>query len=569
MRDNVKSNSLAILLYGLMLSIMILIVGILISNSKLENPIDLRNRNKISDIAFYDINGEQLNDLKDLGEHDSNGIIYTIVPDDLPDAYSLCFRAKHLYFDVVVGDEILYSTISNSSVLYTNSNGANWIVVPLKHEHKGKVLEIRYQTAYKDRGDISNICYSYADGFILDVILSKIPAVITCLVYVVIGLLLIMLNILVSKFIKADSTMFWLGFMSLSIAFYCMLETQIIQIFVADDRLIHLLVMFAMTLMPIPTIMYSVSLFKLNSKHTVNFIVGLSFGNFVIQTGLNIVGICDYHDNILILQMLLLGSIIMMIVWMILYIIRCFGNDMKLTIYVKFMIAGLCFITLSGVIDIIRYWVDHGNEDPAKFVRFGFLGYLICFAIASSEKIITAFHNTLKLKVVSKLAYEDGLTGLYNRTSYNEMIDNIKENHIPTAVVMMDLNNLKFVNDTFGHDDGDEMLVYAASMIKQAFNIPDTTLYRIGGDEFVAFVQGDDYINQCENAMQELEKLYREFNTTTDSRYKIIIASGYDVYDGYEATDKDMLEEIINNADVSMYENKKKLKQNTYLNIMV
>ena len=485
MRDKVKPTNLATLLYGIMIAIMVFVVCFLIADKRSDSLVYDREQSRLNDVIFYDSGGEVIENTLHLDEYGPKGSIYTLIPEDIEEGYSLCFRAKHLYFNVTIDDTVLYSLENDNRLFYTKSNGVNWVTIPLETKYAGEKLIIEYEVAYENNGGFNRVCIDRASDYVLEVIKEKIPAVVMCLAYVVIGCMLIMINFVVRKFVKADRTMFWLGFMSLSIALYCLLETQILQLFFVDNRLIHLLVMFAMILIPIPAIMYSHSLLKVSSNNALTFIVGLSFGNFIVQTGMTWFGHLDYHDNILVQQILLIGAVITMFAWTIMYVVRNLRDDRKLNAFVKFMIVGLLFILVCGCMDVVRYWTGLGGDDPAKSIRFGFLGYLICFAFASSEKILNAFHNNLRLKMVSKLAYEDGLTNLYNRTSYQEMVTKIETEKIPTAVVMMDLNNLKFVNDTFGHDDGDEMLIYTATMLRQAFKPSGATLYRIGGDEFV------------------------------------------------------------------------------------
>lgn len=84
---------------------------------------------------------------------------------------------------------------------------------------------------------------------------------------------------------------------------------------------------------------------------------------------------------------------------------------------------------------------------------------------------------------LEKLSYEDPLTGLYNRNKYNYTIEDLKT--APPGqlgIVYIDLNGLKTVNDTYGHEEGDKLLRSAASIIRSLFRNDN---YRIGGDEFV------------------------------------------------------------------------------------
>lgn len=107
---------------------------------------------------------------------------------------------------------------------------------------------------------------------------------------------------------------------------------------------------------------------------------------------------------------------------------------------------------------------------------------------------------------LEKLSYEDSLTGLYNRNRYNYDIKRLKENKPATlGVIFMDLNGLKKINDTKGHESGDELIKNTAAVIKKVFD----NAYRIGGDEFVVFLENitaDDmerYLQQIRSSMED------------------------------------------------------------------
>lgn len=116
----------------------------------------------------------------------------------------------------------------------------------------------------------------------------------------------------------------------------------------------------------------------------------------------------------------------------------------------------------------------------------------------------------LQEKEMHKLATIDQMTGLYNRTYYNAYIEKIKEKKPPqVAFVMADLFRLKYVNDTFGHLDGDNYIRYAANILKDVFQDKNVSIFRLGGDEFGIILLGKspEYIElKIEEAWRRTEK---------------------------------------------------------------
>ena len=116
------------------------------------------------------------------------------------------------------------------------------------------------------------------------------------------------------------------------------------------------------------------------------------------------------------------------------------------------------------------------------------------------------------------------------------------------AIVILDVNDLKKVNDTAGHKAGDQYLRDACRIICGIFK--HSPIFRIGGDEFVAVIQGADY--EC---IEELIGKMKDHNTKAIHTGGIVIACGMSKYDGDAG-----VAHVFDRADHNMYENKSDLK---------
>ena len=151
------------------------------------------------------------------------------------------------------------------------------------------------------------------------------------------------------------------------------------------------------------------------------------------------------------------------------------------------------------------------------------------------------------------LAYTDPLTGIRNKLSFlkwQETFDNtILEKRANIAIAVFDLNGLKNINDTLGHEQGDQYIISATKLICDYFK--HSPVYRIGGDEFVSVVMGEDYINR-DKLMNNFQKLMID-NTKTDD---VVIAMGM-----VDHNNNDFVQKTFEIADKEMYKNKQKLKE--------
>ncbi len=165
------------------------------------------------------------------------------------------------------------------------------------------------------------------------------------------------------------------------------------------------------------------------------------------------------------------------------------------------------------------------------------------------------------INIEKEISSHDALTKALSRISFNEAIKDfdklIKEQpeELSFAVCECDLNNLKFINDSFGHEQGDNYIIDCYKTIKNIFK--HCPVYRIGGDEFVIILQNYDY-----ESIEKLKKTIEEFTISeikkqTPLEEKKSFAAGFAIFNHFK--DKSF-SDVMNRADAEMYENKKNLK---------
>ncbi len=155
------------------------------------------------------------------------------------------------------------------------------------------------------------------------------------------------------------------------------------------------------------------------------------------------------------------------------------------------------------------------------------------------------------------LARRDELTGTKNKTAYIELEQSVQENidkgldYLPFALAVCDINDLKEINDTEGHQAGDDYIRTAAKLLCDIF--VHSPVFRIGGDEFLVFLRGDDY-----TAKEELvNRLRAKVFQNSVQKSGPVVAIGVTAYDPNRDTS---VSQVFERADALMYENKKELK---------
>jgi diguanylate cyclase (GGDEF)-like protein len=188
------------------------------------------------------------------------------------------------------------------------------------------------------------------------------------------------------------------------------------------------------------------------------------------------------------------------------------------------------------------------------------------------EKIREQF--SLRAKQLQSIAYHDPLTGLLNRIIFNHFLDAAIENARDTgkivAVIFLDLDRFKRINDTLGHDHGDQLLKTIAARIQRCVSPshhsatiplnPVNAVARLGGDEFTVMLSDLPEINAAGKMANEILNSLRKPITLGDCELHISASIGISLFpfDGVN------IESIMKNADTAMYHAKKNGKNCFY-----
>ena len=162
--------------------------------------------------------------------------------------------------------------------------------------------------------------------------------------------------------------------------------------------------------------------------------------------------------------------------------------------------------------------------------------------------------SNVKLDEAAKV---DELTGIYNRRGFsikaNQRISMPRNQGSKMLAVYADMDNLKFVNDKFGHEEGDYSLKFIADVLKKAFK-SKSIVARMGGDEFAVLAYIDDEIDIENKLRKRINKIVYDMNKANDKEYYIGISLGF--YEFACSKDLDILH-IMDTADKRLYEEKK------------
>lgn len=187
------------------------------------------------------------------------------------------------------------------------------------------------------------------------------------------------------------------------------------------------------------------------------------------------------------------------------------------------------------------------------------LATIISTAIMS--KIISPVNEIVDTLVDE--AHTDLLTGILNKRTFEKKVEEALRGNDSTekkAIILIDLDNFKGVNDTLGHAYGDKVLANVGDILKRVFHVDDY-LGRLGGDEFCVYlnisdIQQENYIEHIEEKCNELSNEFRHNYTGEDNSYKISASIGVAVFPQHG----DSFTDLYKCADTALYHSKHKGK---------
>jgi diguanylate cyclase (GGDEF)-like protein len=161
------------------------------------------------------------------------------------------------------------------------------------------------------------------------------------------------------------------------------------------------------------------------------------------------------------------------------------------------------------------------------------------------------------LEKMDEMYLRDSLTGIYNRIGFRKTFDELIENGTykdePVTVIMSDMDGLKYINDNFGHIEGDSAIVTVANALSNS--LPEGSIpSRIGGDELFAVVFGKTDPN---NIIEKINAFLELYNAASGKPYKVSTSCGYI----QNTLSKDFdISQALKQADEIMYKEKKRKK---------
>lgn len=465
------------------------------------------------------------------------------------------FSFQQQVYAYLDGEEILRFVPDDSINSKTPGNG--WQFVELNEGDAGKELSIRIVECYgSGRVVIPVLYHGTKEGVTLSYLKGKLPMLLISILGVMVGLMLLMIWCVSGKKMQLSEGLPWLALFAVFIGTWSAIELNIYSFFFQRLLLVSWLSYMCLKMAVMPFIQFVNINFHSGKSKTLRILAFVSVAEFWVTGLLQFLGVADYADTVFLTHGVLIISSIYVMFTAIPKLLKKGGWESLPEQWRTYVVHSIFIVVvaITALMDVFGYYFTN-NPDVANFSRWGYFSYIIAVTIALLLDFVDLVVMGKQAAMIKREASMDVMTQFFNRAEFEKDI-----NRSPgkiggrTGIVMFDLNNLKKVNDTCGHETGDYYIIIGSQIIREIFG-KWGKLYRIGGDEFCCMVR-----NLAESA-------YRQEREALEHKMKEMRVPGYDMametaagYALFEPDEDKTLRDTMKRADALMYQRKKELK---------
>lgn len=497
----------------------------------------------LSDMEFHNIKKGQSVSFK----HD--------IPETILENETLLFQTYLSSVSVSLDERTIYNyatKIEDADNII--GSGCHFVVIPPNSARKPLIINVtaKEDNAFTNMEDIIIVPTSDASSYYIN---QRIFAIFISIFLLVLGIVLSFISAVALINNSSNLALTYIGVFSFLMGLWSMNNSKLLQIFNIDLGASTTSEYFSLFAATIPIILLFGEIRKGDSKFVqigIKIISGIFALFLVVTTILHFTRVTHFSQVLGMFHAMVALTIVFMLVTKI-------KKTKKKNVSERAMSFGFFILCLSFAADLVRfnvhkYLMPNNTSLIESFVPIGTFLFIIFLLYSYANSILEMMHEKTQQAVLSHIAYHDNLCKIYNRAQCDKDFEELEQTNGEYALVNLDLNGLKAINDQLGHTSGDLLLRSFAEILEESF-CSVGTCYRMGGDEFLVIVKKEhlDGISGCIEQMKRLEQeKSKELEFTIEASYGIAYRS--DVPEGTTA-------KVYSLADQRMYEMKQASKK--------
>ena len=459
---------------------------------------------------------------------------------DFNETQFLMLRTSLQDVSVYLEGELIYEKTYGGSLL--KPYASMWHFITLPRQTAGQTLSIELTSPYQQMsGQINQIYYGthamhYAHLFRT----YGLRLAIGLLVFTI-GLLVVVSHFAFAK--KQERGFLYAGMFAIFLSLWMIAESRMLQFMTGSELLMGSLAYIALPIFPIPFIRYLKEYVLRRNRRILSLLMMVFILQFFMINLFSLTGVFDFFESVIVSQILLIIGILIALILLIIEV----KKDKNERAF-KFIKAFLVLVAFAAI-EIINFLLG-GFENTSLYLSLGIMIIMVALVINYVRYLLGRLKISYEKEFYEKLAYIDYVTQGKNRLAFERDLDlifNDDERKKNLRLIMFDLDELKRINDVYGHVEGDVAIKKAFDLITELFK-DFGVCYRIGGDEFAClYTNTDEVVYQTKK--QILEKQVDQFEKDTPYHFGLSLGSAL-LSDGIDS------KTLIETADADMYTHK-------------
>lgn len=433
---------------------------------------------------------------------------------------TLLIRGMQYEPDVRIGGLLLYEY--DDSQFQRNEQMAKKLqgVVQLPVKMDGKKLSITYHGRGDGVYEIPKIYIGSSEATFCKHILNDGVGLCVTFVMLIFGIVASVINLYLRRKDMKDKRFDDMVLLVILSSIWGLTDSSFIQYLFGYLPIIYYFSVFALMLIPVPVLCFARNTSDLKENQLVNWGPTVFYANFVLQAIFRQMGILKFSQMMAVTHTLMLVGIGLLN--------GCVLKEYqrKNTEEVRQLFFATAIMGAGGLISFVCYWIlktDH-YEVPYLISIMIFLIVSLCRMILS---VADAFFNRTEAEVYNRLIKRDGLTGMRNQQSFHDYVTKIDEGEIvidDAALVFIRIQNLKEINDHYGHRVGDAAIIEAGKCVEDAYKeLGDC--FRLRNGEFCVVLPDTEETE--ENIQERLDMRLERHNQESDYALQFAVGISY------------------------------------------
>ena len=460
---------------------------------------------------------------------------YSWVLDDIgTNDNCLGFYMVHHYAEVYLDDELVYSLMPDEDNKIARGVSSNWALIPIYPRDSGREVRVVITPAYSN---VENREIEFAIGSRYSICFNQLkedlPKLVLSALCIVIGVIIMIAQlVLILRKRTKNWEVFWLSCFSAILGIWKITDTRFSPIMFSGNTMVLGYITIGMIyLSVIPPLFYEREQFSDRRDKSLSLeILALCGVAFVVML-CQLLGIAEFKQTLVVSHALIIIATLIVLTAILRRREHADGDQGRKDLFF------ILFLVFGVLLDFLIYYIRK-NSSNLIFTMLSFLIYTVIVFIRNYADI-------------NRRAKTDAQTGFFNRSRWNQLMDEGTFGMEPIGIIMFDLNRLKHINDTMGHAVGDKVILSFSNILRNS--IPHSnTICRWGGDEFTVMVT-DASTEKIETYLADIRKAAETYNASGE-KPEIYYAAGYALSTQFPGVSR---RELMQKADEQMYLDKK------------